>query len=66
MLGVQAAKKLVMDLQDAGCRARFVIRNRDGKYPLPPPITGPDQIARLDIRKHQRLGGILHEYERAA
>jgi putative transposase len=22
-----------MDLQDAGCRARFMIRDRDGKYP---------------------------------
>jgi putative transposase len=30
---VQAAENLVMDLQDAGCRARFVIRGRDGKYP---------------------------------
>jgi hypothetical protein len=29
----QAAKNLVMDLQEAGCRARFVIRDRDGKYP---------------------------------
>jgi hypothetical protein len=30
---VQAVKNLVMDLQDAGCRARFLIRDRDGKYP---------------------------------
>jgi putative transposase len=142
---VQAAKNLVMDLQDAGCRARLLIRDRDGKYPqlfdtvlrdagievvlsgvrmprmnsimerwvqtcrrelldrtliwnqrhllhalrefedfynghrphqgiasacplypLPPPITDPDQIAHLNIRRHQRLGGILHEYEHAA
>jgi hypothetical protein len=25
-----------------------------------------DQIARLNIRRHQRLGGIFHEYQHAA
>ena len=134
-----------MDLQDAGCRARFLIRDRDGKYPqlfdavlrdaeievvlsgvriprmnsimerwvqtcrrelldrtliwnqrhllqvlrefersynghrphqgianvrplhpLRPPITDPGQNAQLNIRRHQRLGGILHEYQHAA
>jgi transposase InsO family protein len=134
-----------MDLEDAGCRARFLIRDRDGKFPalfdailadagievvlsgvrmprmnsiterwvqtcrrelldrtliwnqrhllhalrefedhynshrphqgianarplhpMPAPIAGPRQITRLDIRRRERLGGILHEYEHAA
>jgi len=141
----QAAKTLVMDLEDTGCRTRFLIRDRDGTFPalfdtiltnagiklvlssvriprmnsimerwvqtcrdelldrtriwnhhhllralrefeqfynghrphqgianarplhpLPPPITNPGQIARLDIRKRDRLGGILHEYQHDA
>ncbi|MFI7136128.1 hypothetical protein ACIBQ1_61530 [Nonomuraea sp. NPDC050153] len=29
----QAIKNLVMDLDDVGCRARYLIRDRDGKFP---------------------------------
>jgi putative transposase len=29
----QAARNLVMDLEDAGCRVKYLIRDRDGKYP---------------------------------
>jgi putative transposase len=134
-----------MDLDDAGCKAKFLIRDRDGKYPgmfdailadagikvvltgvqmsrmnaimerwvrtcrrelldrtliynqwhllhalreyerfynlhralqgienvrplkrLPKPITDPDQLARLNIHRRDRLGGVLHEYQHAA
>jgi hypothetical protein len=33
---------------------------------LPEPIAEPGQITHLDIRRHDRLGGILHEYQHAA
>ena len=30
--------------------------------PLPEPITDPERIAHLDVRRRDRLGGSLHEY----
>ncbi|MFB4304306.1 hypothetical protein [Actinomadura sp. NTSP31] len=42
------------------------IANARPLKPLPPPISGPDQIAHLNIRRRQRLGGIFNEYEHAA
>ena len=139
----QAARNLVMDLEDTGCKVKYLIR--DGKYPgmfdailahagikvvlsgiqvprmnaimerwvrtcrrelldrsliwnqrhllhalrayerfynlhrphqgianvrplkpLPEPITDPDQLARLNIHRRDRLGGVLHEYKHAA
>jgi putative transposase len=34
--------------------------------PLPQPIAEPGRLGRLDIRRRDRLGGILHEYRHAA
>ncbi|MDN3058385.1 integrase core domain-containing protein [Streptomyces sp. SRF1] len=34
--------------------------------PLPRPLTNPEQLNRLDIRRKDQLGGTLHTYEHAA
>ncbi|WP_230859544.1 integrase [Actinoplanes aureus] len=34
--------------------------------PPPEPITNPDRLAHLNMHRNDRLGGILHEYDRAA
>jgi putative transposase len=42
------------------------IANARPPYPLPEPITDPETITRLHIRRHDRVAGLLHEYEHAA
>jgi transposase InsO family protein len=42
------------------------IANARPLHPLRAPLADPDRIARLDVRRHDRLGSILHAYEHAA
>ena len=49
-----------------GHRPHQCITNARPLHLLPPPIADPGQTARLDIRKRDRPGGILHEYQHAA
>ena len=42
------------------------ISNSRPLQPLPEPLTDPDQITHLNIRRCDRLGRILHEYQHAA
>ena len=49
-----------------GHRPHQGIANARPLQPLPAPLAAPDQIASHDIRRHDRLGGVLHEYQHAA
>ena len=49
-----------------GHRPHQGIANARPLQPLPVPLVTPDQIASLDIRRRDRLGGVLHEYQHAA
>jgi putative transposase len=49
-----------------GHRPHQGIANARPLRPLPAPIADRDNLARLGIRRGDRLGGILHEYEHAA
>jgi putative transposase len=42
------------------------IANARPLQPLPEPIPDPGRLAHLNIRRRDRLGGILREYEHAA
>ena len=49
-----------------GHRPHQGIANARPLQPLPVPLVTPDQIASLDIRRRDRLRGMLHEYQHAA
>jgi putative transposase len=47
-------------------RPHRALRQAAPLRPTPEPTTEQAQIIQLDVRRRDRLGGILHEYERAA
>jgi transposase InsO family protein len=47
-------------------RPHRTLRQAAPLRPLPEPSSIPAEITRLDIRRHDRLGGVLREYARAA
>ncbi len=47
-------------------RTGRIIANARPLQPLPVPLVTPDPIANLDIRRRDRLGGVLHEYHHVA
>jgi len=47
-------------------RPRRGIANSRPQRPLPDPITEPATLTPLTVRRHDRLGGLLHEYQKAA
>ncbi|MGW3431317.1 hypothetical protein ACWDHW_25685 [Streptomyces melanosporofaciens] len=49
-----------------GHRPHQGIANARPLHPLPPAIADPGKITRLNVRRGDRLGGILHEYRHAA
>ena len=49
-----------------GHRPHRTLRQSAPLCPAPEPITEQARIVELDIRRRDRLGGILHEYEHAA
>ena len=47
-------------------RPHRTLRQGASQCPTPQPITEQARIIHLDVRRRDRLGGILHEYEHAA
>jgi hypothetical protein len=70
LIGVRVPRNAVMERWALACWRdlldRTLIAHACPLKPLPRQITEPDEISHLDIRRRQRLGGVLHEYKRAS
>lgn len=47
-------------------RPHRTLANAAPLHPLPEPITEPDQLTHLHVHRRDHLGGLLHQYRRAA
>ncbi|GAA3696242.1 hypothetical protein GCM10022224_072360 [Nonomuraea antimicrobica] len=47
-------------------RAHQALNQSAPLHTVPDPITDPERITDLNIRRRARLGGVLHEYSHAA
>src|SRR5258705_6023380 len=67
----QAARNLAMDIEDAGCRLKYLLRDRDGKYPalfdtiltdtgIPVVLTGV-QVPRMNSIMERSIQSCRHE-----
>jgi putative transposase len=52
----QAARNLVMDLHDAGSNVRYLLRDRDGKYPALFDTVLADAGVKVDAAESRCLG----------
>jgi hypothetical protein len=62
-------KNSIMERWVLTCRSELLDRTLHGSAPrrsAPQPITDPDRLDHLDIRRHDRLAGILHGNAHAA
>ena len=74
---VQQARNLLMDLEDAGTRAKFVLHDRDASFtatfdsvfqaaPLRPLPDGVIDLDQFRVQRRDRAGGVIHEYRLVA